>query len=110
MKALRRVAWFAGTPFRGVSIGLIRLYRLTLSGWFGGSCRFYPSCSHYAEEAIRARGVVAGVMLATWRVLRCNPFGQGGLDPAPRRSASVALTDSRLSDAVILKAKDARVG
>jgi uncharacterized protein len=64
-------------------IGFIRLYRATLSGWVGGQCRFYPSCSHYAEEAIRSQGALRGSMLSVWRVLRCNPFSKGGLEPAP---------------------------
>jgi len=70
----------AGAPFRALEIGLIKAYRATLSGWLGGQCRFYPSCSHYAEDAIRSRGAVRGTLLAAWRVLRCNPFGSGGVD------------------------------
>ena len=80
---VREVLWSAGAPLRWVSIGAIRLYRVTLSGTLGGQCRFYPSCSHYAEDAILARGFVCGWGLATWRILRCNPFGKGGLEPAP---------------------------
>ena len=53
---IRRVLRAAGAPVRAFEIGLIRVYRATLSGWLGGQCRFYPSCSHYAEEAIRERG------------------------------------------------------
>jgi putative membrane protein insertion efficiency factor len=70
----------AGTPVRALEIGFIRLYRATLSGWLGGQCRFYPSCSQYAEDAIRERGAVEGTALAAWRILRCNPFGRGGID------------------------------
>lgn len=73
----------AGAPARAVLIAGIRLYRMTLSPAFGGQCRFYPSCSHYAEDAIRARGAVVGGSLAVWRILRCNPFGKGGIDRAP---------------------------
>ncbi|MCX7704618.1 MAG: membrane protein insertion efficiency factor YidD [Planctomycetota bacterium] len=47
----------------------------------GGSCRFEPSCSEYAMEAIRRKGAVRGVVLALWRILRCNPFSEGGYDP-----------------------------
>jgi len=67
-----------------VLIVSIRIYRVTLSGWLGGQCRFYPSCSHYAEEAIAVHGAVRGTAKAMWRVLRCNPFGAGGVDPAER--------------------------
>jgi putative membrane protein insertion efficiency factor len=83
MTAVRRASWLFGAPFRVVLLAIIRVYRSTLSGWLGGQCRFYPSCSHYAEDAVRARGALAGSALAVWRVLRCNPFGTGGLDPAP---------------------------
>ena len=64
---------------------LIEVYRVTLAPLVGGFCRFLPSCSVYAEEAIRARGAVRGSTLALWRLLRCNPFGKGGLDPVPGR-------------------------
>jgi len=77
---IRRAAWFAGAPVRAVEIGLIRLHRATLSGWLGGRCRFYPTCSHYAEDAIRERGALRGTAMAAWRILRCNPFGEGGIE------------------------------
>ena len=83
MITVRRSLWVAGAPGRVALIGLIRLYRLTLSAWLGGQCKFYPSCSRYAEEAIRAHGAARGVMLAGWRVARCGPFTNGGLDPVP---------------------------
>jgi putative membrane protein insertion efficiency factor len=81
---VRRIAWALGWPFRAVLLALIRLYQVTLSGMLGGHCRFEPSCSVYAGQAIRARGAVVGTGLAAWRVLRCNPFARGGADPAPR--------------------------
>ena len=89
MKPVRRALWLAGAPLRALLIGLVRLYRLTLSGWLGGQCRFYPSCSHYAERAIRMHGALKGSALAAWRVLRCNPFGRGGVDPVPPRYEDV---------------------
>ena len=79
----RRALKTAGAPARALLMGLIRVYRATLSGWLGGRCRFYPSCSHYAEEAIRVHGAVRGAALAAWRILRCNPFGTGGIEPVP---------------------------
>ena len=72
-----------GAPARLVLVGLIRLYRVTLSGWLGGQCRFYPTCSHYAEAAIRAHGAVRGSALTVWRIARCGPFTRGGFDPVP---------------------------
>ena len=81
----RRVLRTAGAPARGLLTGLIRVYRVTLSGWLGGQCRFYPTCSHYAEEAIQVHGALKGAGLAVWRVLRCNPFGTGGVERVPAR-------------------------
>jgi putative membrane protein insertion efficiency factor len=87
MRRARRALWAAGAPFRLALLGLIKVYQVTLSGWLGGQCRFYPTCSHYAEEAIRAHGAVRGSLMATWRIARCGPFTAGGVDhpPAPRR-------------------------
>lgn len=67
----------------------ISLYQQTLSpdhGWFKhnhpyGFCRYYPSCSEYTKQAVTGRGVFRGLLLGAWRVLRCNPFSRGGLDP-----------------------------
>ena len=61
----------------------IRLYQVTLSWLLGGCCRFLPSCSNYALEAVRRHGFLAGSWLAGWRILRCNPFCRGGFDPVP---------------------------
>jgi len=80
---VHRIAWKAGAPARLVSVGLIHLYRATLSGWLGGQCRFYPTCSHYAEDAIRMHGAVRGSLMAAWRIARCGPFTRGGVDHVP---------------------------
>lgn len=65
-------------------LGLIRLYQLTISRALpAGTCRFYPTCSHYGYEAIAKYGLLKGGWLATWRVLRCQPFNPGGYDPVP---------------------------
>lgn len=77
------MAWALGAPIRGALVALIRLYRATLSSWLGGQCRFYPSCSRYAEQAIRVHGALRGTALAAWRVARCGPFTQGGVDHVP---------------------------
>jgi putative membrane protein insertion efficiency factor len=84
MTSVRRALRSVGAPLRIALLGAIWLYRITLSGWLGGQCRFSPTCSHYAEEAIRTHGVLRGSTLAVGRVLRCNPFGRGGLDPVPQ--------------------------
>jgi hypothetical protein len=71
-------------------IALVRLYRLTLSGLLGGQCRFYPSCSSYALDAIRIHGATRGTLLAAWRIARCGPFTDGGVDPVPPQRARPA--------------------
>ncbi len=83
MSGIRRAAWISGIPARFALIGLIRLYRATLSGFAGGQCRYLPSCSHYAEEAVRTRGALVGSLLAARRIARCHPWARGGLDPVP---------------------------
>jgi len=62
-------------------IGCIRLYQRFLSPLLGQHCRFTPSCSQYAVDALRIHGVLRGVPLACWRILRCQPFCKGGHDP-----------------------------
>ena len=62
---------------------LIEVYRVTLAPLIGGFCRYLPSCSVYAEEAIRRHGAAAGSRLAVGRLLRCHPFHRGGFDPVP---------------------------
>ena len=63
-------------------LALIRLYQMTLSHTMPpNSCRFYPTCSHYGYQAIYKYGAFKGLLMATWRVLRCNPFNPGGYDP-----------------------------
>ncbi len=65
-------------------LALIRLYQLTISRALpANTCRFYPTCSHYGYQAIYKYGMFRGAIMATWRVLRCNPFNDGGYDPVP---------------------------
>ena len=64
---------------------LIRAYQALLSPLFYGSCRFEPSCSHYAAEAVETHGPVKGAWLALGRLLRCQPFCRGGFDPVPEK-------------------------
>lgn len=70
--------------FKRALILLIQGYKVLISPALPPSCRFYPSCSDYARAAIEARGVFYGVLLAAKRLLRCNPFFEGGYDPAPK--------------------------
>ncbi|MBR2500115.1 MAG: membrane protein insertion efficiency factor YidD [Clostridia bacterium] len=62
-------------------IGMIRFYRKYISPLKAPSCRFTPTCSQYAIEAIEKKGVIKGILLTVWRILRCNPFSRGGYDP-----------------------------
>jgi hypothetical protein len=68
---------------RKILIWLIRAYQLLISPLFGNHCRFYPSCSQYAVEAIDRYGVLMGCWLALRRVLCCHPWHPGGIDPVP---------------------------
>jgi putative membrane protein insertion efficiency factor len=63
---------------------LIRGYQLIVSPWLGPRCRFYPSCSQYAHEALAVHGALRGSWLALRRLSRCHPWHPGGLDPVPR--------------------------
>lgn len=68
---------------RAIASAPIHVYRVLLSPWVGGACRFEPTCSRYALEAIERHGAVAGAYLAARRVLRCHPGCNGGVDPVP---------------------------
>jgi hypothetical protein len=69
---------------------LLRAYKLGISPVLGQNCRFYPSCSDYAAEAIREHGAEKGGMLAARRLCKCHPWHPGGLDPVPKKSANPA--------------------
>lgn len=68
---------------KGLMLWLIRWYQTCISPMFPGCCRYTPTCSAYAMEAISRHGPLKGCCLAAWRVLRCNPFSRGGYDPVP---------------------------
>ena len=69
---------------RNLALLLIRVYQATLSRYVPGGCRFHPSCSHYAHEAIEVHGLWRGGLLAARRLARCHPLHPGGMDPVPR--------------------------
>ncbi|HEX5423221.1 MAG TPA: membrane protein insertion efficiency factor YidD [Candidatus Acidoferrales bacterium] len=66
-----------------ILLGFLRFYIVCLSPVFGGACKFYPSCSNYAVEAVTKHGARQGFVLAAKRLMRCRPFTKGGFDPVP---------------------------
>ncbi|MFC5337334.1 membrane protein insertion efficiency factor YidD [Leucobacter denitrificans] len=72
---------------RNVAILVMKLYRRLISPLYGDVCRYYPSCSRYSMEAYQRRGLVMGLALTVWRLLRCNPFTRGGIDDVPQSRA-----------------------
>ena len=85
----------------GFLIELICFYQNVLSALIPASCRFTPSCSAYAIQAIEQRGILSGLGLAIWRILRCNPWGGCGYDPVPPKGArrgAHCCADDRVGD------------
>ena len=76
---------FPGRAAQQLALALLRLYKVLISPLFAGSCRFVPSCSDYARDAILEHGAAHGIWLALRRLIRCHPLGSSGLDPVPRR-------------------------
>ncbi len=74
---------------------LIRAYRLAISPFLANTCRFYPNCSSYAEEALRIHGVFRGLYLITRRILRCHPWHEGGVDLVPERPKAACAHEDR---------------
>ena len=66
-------------------IGAIRWYQRFISPLLDHNCRFVPTCSQYAIQALQVHGALKGTLLSVWRILRCNPFGKFGFDPVPPR-------------------------
>jgi putative membrane protein insertion efficiency factor len=70
---------------RNLGIALLKLYRAVVSPLYGDVCRYHPSCSRYALEAVQQNGLLLGIALAAVRIVRCNPWARGGVDDAPQR-------------------------
>ncbi|WP_297819211.1 membrane protein insertion efficiency factor YidD [uncultured Paraglaciecola sp.] len=70
---------------RKVPVGIIKLYQTLLSPMLGPTCRFHPSCSHYAVDAITEHGMIRGCWISIKRILKCHPFNDGGYDPVPEK-------------------------
>ena len=73
-------------PLRELLLLPLHLYRRVISPLLGPHCRYHPSCSQYAVDAVREYGVIRGGVLAAWRVMRCNPWSHGGVDPVARQT------------------------
>lgn len=73
----------------GLMIFIVKLYQQIVSPWMPATCRFSPTCSHYAIEALKLHGAVKGSALTLWRLLRCQPFCCGGFDPVPRAESYI---------------------
>lgn len=73
--------------FKGLIIKFIRAYQLIISPYLGSNCRFYPTCSNYAMEAIERFGVIKGLKMSILRLLRCNPWGGSGIDMVKDKDA-----------------------
>jgi putative membrane protein insertion efficiency factor len=82
---LRRVLWYAGWPFRWLLLLIIKTYQRWISPALPSSCKYHPSCSSYAAQSLQRHGAGKGTLLAGWRVLKCNPFSEGGVNPIPER-------------------------
>jgi uncharacterized protein len=101
--AARVVSSLSQLP-RRLLIGAVQAYRYLLKPWLGNACRFEPSCSQYALDALRRHGAIAGGALAGGRLLRCHPWCDGGLDPVPARAPGLftrlglGAVDEPLSD------------
>lgn len=76
---MRKVLRLLGLPL----IALIRVYQWGISPWLGPRCRYVPTCSHYAVEALKKHGLLKGTWLALRRISRCHPWGGHGVDPVP---------------------------
>ena len=70
---------------RKIPVGIIRLYQVVLSPMLGPTCRFHPSCSYYAIDALTQHGLVKGCWLSLKRILKCHPLHDGGYDPVPEK-------------------------
>jgi putative membrane protein insertion efficiency factor len=77
------------TPAQRVLMGFVRAYRLLLSPWLGNACRFEPTCSNYALQAIQEHGAAVGTYMTLRRLARCQPFCQGGHDPVPESAPAL---------------------
>ena len=89
-----KVVWFIWLLPRNAVIGLLIGYRKWISPLYGDVCRYYPTCSSYGLQQVQQRGLVLGVPLTAWRILRCNPWSKGGTDEVQPAGSNVVVTKS----------------
>lgn len=82
---MNRTLWSIALLPRNACVVVLRAYRAVISPLYGEVCRYHPSCSRYALEAIQQYGVVRGSAMGAWRIARCNPWASGGIDDVPDR-------------------------
>jgi putative membrane protein insertion efficiency factor len=80
-----------GANVKRLALKVLHTYKRIVSPALLPACRFVPSCSEYAAEAVECHGVWRGALLAAWRLIRCNPFARGGYDPVPGTRSAIAL-------------------
>jgi len=76
--------WLKNIMVHWILIPSIKLYQKVISPILPPSCRYYPTCSHYAIEALQKKGIILGLLVTIYRILRCNPFSAGGFDPVEK--------------------------
>ena len=76
-----------------ILIALLRGYQKFISPYFAPRCKYYPTCSQYSIDAIKQNGSLRGVLMTTWRLIRCNPFSHGGVDYADPKKTAAALSN-----------------
>jgi len=81
---------------RSLFIGIIKLYQILISPLLGPNCRFHPTCSHYAIEAIAKHGIVKGGYLSVRRLIKCQPLHEGGFDPVPEKNDKQSHIDENI--------------
>ena len=80
-----------------IVLWMLRAYKRVLSPLLPPACRYVPTCSEYAAEAVEMHGLLRGGLMAAWRVLRCHPFVKGGYDPVPRNSCQLPVISCQSS-------------